>query len=310
MFESQQNIDTKSLNELQINIINKASDLVTHLNKIEYNPDVFIGKIDTHNYPETDMTVNYFEKAFLDFLYKTSNYEMPTMNITDISYVEISFPSQINNTSKSGLPNSGNITDTFVFRKEFPIYNKKKQIGEISFEEDKYYFMFGNKDLSQKCFEIIMEPKISNPVIVNFPDTNNRVSPTGIYKMAIEPPHSPSYTNFQFNEKHFVAFGINQTKYAGKFSKNMSVELIKCTSQKCTSQIPPPSETSTNLFGISGTSAAIGTAAVLGTAYLYNKFKKKSKRKTKKPPSSSSSSSSSSATKKKSHLKKRKKRSK
>jgi hypothetical protein len=170
-----------------------------------------------------------------------------------------------------------------------PIYvkvadNSFTQVGQIfKNSDDMLCFVFSSTE--KPCFEFIVKKEyaVANYRITD--ETNN----TKMVCLKLD------NTKNAYTADKKVFYTLNgDTIIFGSFNANTEVNittLVKCEKNICT-----PADTSTlfTLFGynVSKTSAALATAAVLGSAYLYRKMKKKSKRKSDSASSSRSISAS------------------
>lgn len=188
-----------------------------------------------------------------------------------------------NNEKKIGGNGGNNTTLNPIYVKVAD--NSFTQVGQIVkiISDDMLCFVFSSTE--KPCFEFIVknEYAVANYRITD--ETNNTK------KVCLKLDNTKNA--YVADKKVFYTLN-GDTIIFGSFNANTEVNittLVKCEKNICT-----PADTSTlfTLFGynVSKTSAALATAAVLGSAYLYRKMKKKSKRKSDSASSSRSISAS------------------
>jgi hypothetical protein len=161
-----------------------------------------------------------------------------------------------------------------------PIYVKvagknDTQIGQLfKLKDGILCFVFSTT--GTPCFEFIVKEDYA---VANYPNKTELDNNKQVYLKLT------GTTGYTADKKAFyTSFG--ETSIYGSLNDTMDVNIT--TSVKCEKNgdktVCTPADTSTlfTLFGynVSKTSAALATAAALGSVYLYRKMKKKSKRKT------------------------------
>ncbi len=160
-----------------------------------------------------------------------------------------------------------------------PIYVKVKdsytQVGQlVNTTSGELCFVFSSTD--NPCFEFIVKGEYA---IANYPTDIKGTTKRVCLKLDKKSPYTA-------DKNAFFTFINGSIQIYGSLNDTMDVNIT--TSVKCEKNgdktVCTQADTSTlfTLFGynVSKTSAALATAAALGSVYLYRKMKKKSKRKT------------------------------